>query len=1211
MTASLTAPVLLSPSSTVALTTDISTLTLIVQTATSAVFVQATITGGTSSTKQSTTVLFTGDYVTNSSTKYFSLPITLGAGVNTVTLQYYTVFPTATSSELAAASSPTTAFSITLDTSSSVPLEPSAPTGFSISQRSTDVLVSWGTPTEDSFMGCNFYMSTTSGGPYFKVNTSPITAQDSTSTTARTFIDIPLSAIPTAYLGTTYSSSYTFYGVVTSMILTTTGSLLESPNSIEIDLNFYTFPSEYTSPINRSESDIQNSLITSINSYESTLDLKPGSVIQDVFVNPVSTELARAYQRLHFYHYAGSVATLVKYEDENGDGVPDTLAQSPLRQELYQAFNLSSSSEVQNWIDMAFERLASLQFDGRMAAKTASGVVTFYTTVTPTTTITIPTGTTVSSNTTTLSGLNPPNFTTVETGSIPLQGLDSYYNSTLARWEVKVHVVSSTTGSAGNVGSGVINTVSGINNITVTNEGNLYGGQDSETNLDLAARLLQCYLAKDPGRKAGIASWVSGAAGIYSCRVVGAGDTYMMRDYDELRQRHVYGRADAYVDSASISEQTQTIVMTPTTLVTETNSTTTVATVTSVSSTDWAITISNTTLGGSTTIVSDEGTTTVSTITPIYQVSYVINTTQSNISYDTTNWYTDTATNGSVVLHLDPTQNTSVSSPALTDTISLEVTIFYSPGYLLSVQPVLSLNSITGESTSDGGAGDIDITTVNLFESQDPMGIGNSVNDTAYLVITPSVQTQTEPITFATPDPLNPTATIDMTYTATIKGAVPLGIYTPTIVNNFDTSATIEAGVDYNLSINSSQQLVVTRTSSLDPTAGSFVLTYETYTAFPRKFTVVGEPIVLNGTTPSYLTNIGVDVTDSTFQITSDLAGTNVLLRYNPGVVPSPNYRVTPYDDSVQVSGSTSPYDQDYWAASTDALTGVYEASQSNIEKAVGIINMNMSAVPDGSTVYVTYSYYENLTVLYSVDQGVIDAQALVETNRSCTANILVKHCIDIPVTAQMSVTLTSGANETTVDTNIRTAVFGLFNALNVGDGIVEADIVKATMNVSGVANLTLPMDQLSFADGATITQENMPLWAATTSLNTATLIPTVTYYQSQTRSLYSSMTNGGYDWEYVAVYEDGLAMARCLSVDEFLASSVGDYGTFYVSPNSVDYRLDVYIKPNRTSTENTDINSHTHTITYHIYGDSTTHDLVGCDLSILTLKSLLINYSD
>ena len=415
-------------------------------------------------------------------------------------------------------------------------------------------------------------------------------------------------------------------------------------------------------------------------------------------------------------------------------------------------------------------------------------------------------------------------------------------------------------------------------------------------------------------------------------------------------------------------------------------------------------------------------------------------------------------------------------------------------------------------------------------------------------------------------------------------------------------------GIHYTLSVNSDQKLVVTRTPSLDPAAGSYALTYQTYNIFPRKFKVVGEPLVLQGTAPSYLTNLGVAVDADSFQVTKDMAGLIPLTRYGKGSIP--NYRLTPYDDLIKTTGSSSPYDAEYWAAQSDTLQGVLAASKSSLESPVGLINMNLSEVPDGSTVYVSYEYYENLTVLYSVDQGVIDAQALVEKNRSCTADILVKRCNYMSATAQISVTLASGADKNTVDTSIRTAVFGLFNALSVGDGVVESELIRAVKSVSGVANVTVPLDRLAFADGAMMLQESLPLWDVTTELNISSIATATPIYKSRTRSLYSSAVNGGEDWEYVAVYEDGLAMKRTHSVAEFLQTGVGDYGTFYVAQNPIDYRLDVYINPNRLPSENADINTHSHAITYHIYGDNTTHDLAGSNLSILTLDNLVINYS-
>jgi hypothetical protein len=364
----------------------------------------------------------------------------------------------------------------------------------------------------------------------------------------------------------------------------------------------------------------------------------------------------------------------------------------------------------------------------------------------------------------------------------------------------------------------------------------------------------------------------------------------------------------------------------------------------------------------------------------------------------------------------------------------------------------------------------------------------------------------------------------------------------------------------------------------------------------------VGEPIVLQGTTPAYLTYLGVDIDAESFQITLDLEGTRPLVRYGRGS--NPNYRLTPFDNAgVVTASSSSPYDADYWAAQSSSIIGASSSTQASFNTPVGIINTNLSEVPDGSTVYVSYEYFENISVKYSVDQGVIDAQSQVDSKCNITSNILVKRCNYVPTTIEMSVTLNKTADVTTVESAIRAGVSTIFDALEVNQGVPESEIIRVVKSVAGVSNVHVPLARMSYADGAMILQEPLPLWE--TISEASAFAPT---YVSQTSSVYTSIANGGYAWQYVAVYEGGIPLTRTFSKETLLNQAPGTSGLFFLELGS-DYHLRVYIKPYRDPSQNPDINTYTHSMTYYVYGDNSTHDLPGENLSILTLANLSLTF--
>ena len=1146
---------------------------LIIQTPATAKYIVVSISGSLNSTFTATSISYTTPYVSDSDTSYFPISVALGIGLNTLSVTYYTVSPNATSEQKLAAQSPVKSVQLKLDQTSTVGFEAAPPSGFSVDQRALDARISW-TPVNDaSLLGYNFNLSDKSGGPYHRINSVPILSLDpeAPGDSPRVLFVVPLNSIQSSFKGESYDLATPFYATVTTLLKHSDGGIIESPMSLEFELRFLKFPADFASPIKRSETEIKTDLLKAIHSYDGAQDIKPGSIVQDVFTNPVATEITRAYQRLNFYYYASSLASLLKYEDENGDGIPDTVAQSPLRQQLMLSFHLASEEDVQAWIDAAFDRLASRYITPRQSSRKANGTLTFYTSKTPTSDFVIPQGTTASSD---ITASTQSSYITLETGQIAVNSLNSYYNSSLNRWEVKVKVEATSYGPEGNALAGTITSVSGLQGgLKVVNEFNVSGGREVETNLELGARLRNAFLAKDSGRRQGIQSWVTAVPGVYSCSVIGAGDPEMMRDFDVIRQKHVYGRVDVYIDSHTSSEKTQTMVLTPATL----------STFDSGTSISFNSQLSNQSVYAFTILDAR-----LSEDTPIYDIKFI----QVNgSSYMTLQgWVLSSLSLGSAVVTIPHLATDPDPSSAPLD---LKASFLYHPGYIFENQPVINVNSLTGDDTSDTVTLSDDAYIVS---NQDPFGIGNSVKDTKALAFKASIRTHTEPVSFA--KPVSVGEVVDMTYTTVLSGVVPLTTpnCSPVLINKFSPSSALTEGVHYTLSITSDQSLKITRNDNLDP-SGSYVLTYYTYSTFPRKFKVEGEPLVFNGSTPSYLSHLGVDLDSASFSVTSDLAGNSVLTR-------GQHFKVLPFDALGSAQSDTStPYDTEYWAAKSSLLTTIASTTNSMVQP-IGLVNLDLSKTPDGSTVYIDYEYYENLTVKYSVDQAVRDVQVAIDNQRHITANILAKRCNYISVSIDLEITLAKNASPSEVEKNIRSNISSLFNKLEVGQGVPESEIIRLTKSVSGVSSIGVPLSRLSFSDGAMILQESLPLWALNQDLASSEPV-----YKSLTQPLYKSIANGGSKWQYVAVYENGLPLNRVFSKESLFATESGNEGLFFLEVDS-SYRLNAYIKPNRRASQSTDINSYSHAITYYVYGDASTHDLPGANLSILTLDQLNLTFS-
>jgi hypothetical protein len=86
-------------------------------------------------------------------------------------------------------------------------------------------------------------------------------------------------------------------------------------------------------------------------------------------------------------------------------------------------------------------------------------------------------------------------------------------------------------------------------------------GQDDEINSSFAARILiRLDTGVDSGTRNGYRTTALATPGIVDAIVVAAGDTEMLRDWDPIRQKHVYGCVDIYTKGVSFSEQDEVIV---------------------------------------------------------------------------------------------------------------------------------------------------------------------------------------------------------------------------------------------------------------------------------------------------------------------------------------------------------------------------------------------------------------------------------------------------------------------------------------------------------------------------------------------------------------------------------------------------------------------------------------------------------------------------
>lgn len=347
--------------------------------------------------------------------------------------------------------------------------------------------------------------------------------------------------------GTLSSTDPLFYVVTAVYYDASTGSLVESRFSNELS----GFPLILDTTIRgldvREQSQITEDYILQVQKKDPTLSLIPGSTIREVHIEPFSNEAQKVYFLQDFVHRSKSFAALMSIDDPGYTGTPVPVSNSAYKQNLRTALATADDSAVQLLIDSAFDSLAENFNTPREGQKPATVVQTFHTRTRPTRNLVVAQGATVSSSTIS----NAPRFVSKGQTTMYAANADAYYNNDTKRYEIRVQMVAESTGPAGNVPSGALDSVvSGANGLLTTNEVRADGGQRTESNLSLAERATNRLASLDTGTVGGYEKTAISIAGLHNVKIVRSGDPFMMRDYDDVRGKHIGGKVDIWVKGA-------------------------------------------------------------------------------------------------------------------------------------------------------------------------------------------------------------------------------------------------------------------------------------------------------------------------------------------------------------------------------------------------------------------------------------------------------------------------------------------------------------------------------------------------------------------------------------------------------------------------------------------------------------------------------------
>lgn len=338
------------------------------------------------------------------------------------------------------------------------------------------------------------------------------------------------------------------YYVVTGMYYdSATSTEIETPYSQEVlgaplivDTTIRDLPG-------RTQTQIVVDYMSAVLRVNAEISLIPGSVTRDVDIDPFASEAERIWFLLDFVHRSQSFLTLLAIDNVSGSGDSDPVASSAYKQALKAALGLTSDSAVQSLIDQQFDKLAGNVNKSRLPGRQAQGTVTLYTALRPTKDIQIPAGSYVVSTADATTGITSQRYRIGGSFVLPATNAEAFYNFNERRYEVRVPIVAEAAGAAGNVPARAIRTIVGVSGLQAVNEVATVFGDDQESNANLASRAMLGFASVDTGTESGYAATAAAKVGVIRNKIVKSGDPLMMRDYDDVRNKHIGGKVDVWV----------------------------------------------------------------------------------------------------------------------------------------------------------------------------------------------------------------------------------------------------------------------------------------------------------------------------------------------------------------------------------------------------------------------------------------------------------------------------------------------------------------------------------------------------------------------------------------------------------------------------------------------------------------------------------------
>ena len=194
------------------------------------------------------------------------------------------------------------------------------------------------------------------------------------------------------------------------------------------------------------------------------------------------------------------------------------------------------------------------------------------------------------------------------------------------------------------------------------------------------------------------------------------------------------------------------------------------------------------------------------------------------------------------------------------------------------------------------------------------------------------------------------------------------------------------------------------------------------------------------------------------------------------------------------------------------------------------IVRTALSNIASGDMVSVDYQHDENFDVTYVINDVIRRVNDVVSNMRHVAADVAVKQAVENPMSIETTIQLMPNANQSTTDSNVRTALTHLVDLRGLGNPIHQSDATGAVEAVSGVDYLVQPLSRFTLSAGAYRIRENVySEYEFISSLSSGT---NAVYLLTQPLP-FDTYDGAGPDTVHIGVYMDDQIMDKAASIYE------------------------------------------------------------------------------